>query len=117
MKLYVTDTTTDIFKKLVDTDYWVLCYTEYGAKIYMHIVKAYAGEVTYSYCGSERRENEPEYLGIEFIMRYFQIKPIKEFKVVTPIELLTTEELLEPICEAQGVTVEETIARYSRTYS
>ena len=112
MKIYRTTNTSEVFKQFEGSDYWVLCITDYLAQVYVHVLKVEGDHVTFTCCGSSKRELEPQNMSLHFILAFANTKLISSFSVVTPLDVLTTEELLEPVCEAQGVTVEETIDRY-----
>ena len=88
-------------------DVWVRCETIWGF-YYVRVLKIYDDlTLKCNTCSIGKRNFSPEDLDIYCIIGEERRLAMKLFEVKYPIDTLTTEELLEPIAESQGIDLEE----------
>lgn len=106
------DTTTiDMFNKLIGKDLWVLCNTAYGL-YYIHPVLINGDTCTYRCVSKVKLTNWPEDLLLSSVLDWYHKLNIQYFDVITPIQLYSTAELIEPICNAQGLDLAQILEDY-----
>lgn len=101
------DYTEQMFRKLIGKDLWVFCATEFGT-YYIQPVKLENHICTYRCVSRLNRDKYPEDASLSSMAMYHQLD-ISYFEVITPVQVYTTEEIIEPICAAQGLPLDETL--------
>lgn len=99
--------TEQMFRKLIDNDLWVLCATEFGT-YYIQPVKLENHTCTYRCVSRLNRDKYPEDIPFSSMAMFHQLD-ISYFEILTPVQVYTTEEIIEPICEAQGLSLDESL--------
>lgn len=104
-------TTIDLFNKLIGKDLWVLCNTAYGL-YYIQPVLINGDTCTYRRVSKVNLTNWPEFLLLNPILDWYYELNIQYFAVITPVQLYSTAELIEPICNAQGLDLAQVLEDY-----
>lgn len=100
MRIYASTDNDVFFKKLIGKDLWVFCNTDY-ARFWVKPLEISRGVLIYL--------KLPDYTNpgfVELCPTRYSIR-LECIEVRRPVNMLTTYEILEPICEAQGLDVEE----------
>lgn len=106
------DYTEQMFRRLIGKDLWVLCTTSFGT-YYIHPVKLENHTCTYCCVSVLNRARYPEDVSLSSMAKYHQLD-ISYFEILTPVQVYTTEEILEPICAAQGLSLDESLDIWKR---
>ena len=102
------DYTEQMFRRLIGKDLWVLCATDLGRHLYIHPVKLENHTCTFCCVSWAMHNKYPEDVSLSSMAMYYQLH-ISRFEVITPVQVYTTEEIIEPICAAQGMPLDEAL--------
>lgn len=102
----------NLFNRLIGKDLWVFCATEFGT-YYIQPVKLENHTCTYRCIRRLNRDKYPEDVSFSSMAMFHQLD-ISYFEVITPVQVYTTEEIIEPICTAQGLPLDETLDVWKR---